>query len=129
MKLKNKTIAIVLGSTLIAHNLNYLKPLSITTFYTEKDLNFNDFNTSNFSDEIKEKLQNCFYFLNLYKNDKDINILKECIAIFCSIPKLIQGGADFSLERNGVVDYIFYKIRSYIYSINDLNEQNNLIIR
>lgn len=128
MKLKNKTIAIILGSTLIAHNLNYLKPLSITTFYTEKDLNFNDFNTSNFSDEIKEKLQNCFYFLNLYKNDKDINILKECIAIFCSIPKLIQGGADFSLERNGVLDYIFYKIRSYIYSINDLNEQNNLII-
>ena len=43
MKLKNKTIAIILGSTLIAHNLNYLKPLSITTFYTEKDLNFNDF--------------------------------------------------------------------------------------
>ena len=129
MNLKYKSISIVIATSLLLYNLNYLKPFSNSLNYSFNTIDINNFNTENFSEETVYMFEECLNLLSDYKNNKDIETLKKCITTFCNIPEsIVIGGADFSLERDGIFDYIFYSIRDLVYTIEDLNTQTDLTI-
>lgn len=77
-----------------------------------------------FSEEVTKRLNMCVDKFNEYKNNKNIDTLKESIKLFSELPSHMNRSDINALDSENSIDEVFFNIRDAIYELpsKELNE-------
>lgn len=123
---KINLISMSLASLILTTNITPVLALNIDKTENQ-NISKISFNEGKYSLEVVTELKIAISKLELYEKEKDIKYLRESIDVFSNIPVYMTKSDSDNASSGEGFDDIFFKIRDYIYALDDNIQHTNII--